>query len=185
MTVHAMLIVELPDQLIASVRERLNGADAGQSLTGWKHQIGAVAGISDLNRAMVRSVIASACATVTIGCDQSDAVDSTDTVTIAGVALAVVASPSTTAQFAKGADDIEFAANLVAAIHANATLAKLVRASSDGIDTVTVTALAPGPVGNFLTLAETGNGFTISGAVFSGGASDAPQTYERGYTPAV
>lgn len=183
MTVHAMMVVELPDQVIASVRERLNGADAGQSLSGWRHLLGAVAGISDLFRASVRSIIASACATATIGCDQSDAVDNTDTVTIAGVELAVVAAPADTSEFAKGADDIEFAANLVAAIHANATLAKLVRATTDGVDTVTVTALVPGPIGNFLTLTEVGNGFTVSGAVFSGGASDAPEAYERGYTP--
>lgn len=113
--------------------------------------------------------LASVFASQTVGCDQSDAVDGTDELTIAGVVLAVEAAPAGENQFAKGADDIEFAANLAAAINAHSTLSGLVSAESDGVDTVTVTALLPGAVYNSIALAEAGAGFTLGGALLAGG----------------
>ncbi len=182
MAIHLTTTMELPNEPIATLRAKLDRDDKRLTIREViTFLFGLLAGSM---RGFVRTQVASACASATIGCDQSDAVDDTDTVTIAGVELAVVAAPADTSEFAKGADDIEFAANLVDAIHANATLAKLVRATTDGVDTVTVTAIAPGPVGNFLTLTEVGNGFTVSGAVFSGGASDAPYAAELGHVPA-
>ncbi len=46
---------------------------------------------------------------------------------------------------------------------------------------LTIYSIAPGLVGNFITLTETGNGFTVGGAVFAGGTSDAIKAYQLGY----
>lgn len=105
----------------------------------------------------------------TIGCDYSDAVDGTDTVTIGPTTLSVEASPSGEDEFDSGATDIAFAANLVTAINAHSVLKNLVTATTDGVDTVTVTSRIAGIIGNEIILAEVGNGFTLSAAALASG----------------
>jgi len=118
-----------------------------------------------------------AAASQTIGCDFSDAIDGTDTVTIGAVTLSVEASPGNENEFDSGADDIEFAANLTDAINDHSVLGLAFSAVTDGVDTVTVTALDPGVIGNQVALSEAGIGFTLGGAVLAGGAAAA------GFTP--
>lgn len=136
-------------------------------------------------KAHVRVQLFSAFASQTVACDQSDAVDGTDELTIGTIVLAVEAAPSTENQFEKGASDIEFAANLAAAINAHSVLSLFVKAESDGVDTVTITCLYGGPVGDAIPLAETGNGFTLTGAALDGGdqSVDEQQAFVFGYEP--
>lgn len=181
---HVTLTIELPDLAIATLRTRLNQADAGPSLRQMAALLNGVTGAVDQHRSYVRTIIASACASATVTCTQASAVDNTDTCTIGGTVLSVKAEPSGTAEFAKGSTNAEFAENLMDCINGNATLAKLVRATRAS-NVVTITALVPGPVGNLITLAEAGNGMVISGATLASGASDAPTGYERGYTPST
>ncbi len=137
-----------------------------------------------VRRAHVRAQVFSAFASETVACDQSAAVDGTDELTIGTVVLAVEASPANENQFAKGASDIAFAANLAAAINAHSILSLFVKAESDGVDTVTITCLYGGPIGDAIPLAETGNGFTLGGAALDGGdqAVDQGLTFEFGYS---
>lgn len=182
MAIHITQTLELPNELIGDVRTKFDRDDKRITIREFMTLVMALLG--GARRGYVRTQVASACAIGTVECDQSDAVDDTDTVTIAGTALAVKAAPATTAQFAKGDTDAEFATNLANCINANATLAKIVRATADD-DLVTITALLPGPLGNLITLSEAGNGLTISGAVFTLGSADAPYGAELGYVPSV
>ena len=179
------LTVELPSQVIASLRTRLNQPNGGLALREHENVLRGMLGGVDGYKGYFRSQIASACAVGTYTCVYGDAVFDTDIATIGGTALAYVETPASTAQFTHtAATDAGLAAGLAAAINANATLAKIVRATvADAV--VTVTALLPGPVGNLITLAETGNGLTKSSTVLADGVSDAPYGYEFGYTPAV
>lgn len=70
---------------------------------------------------------------------------------------------------------------LAAAINADATIGKLVYATASG-SVVTLTAMAPGPVGNKITLVASGTGVTASGATLTAGAGQdvAPVSYNRG-----
>lgn len=181
---HVTVTGEFPDQTIGELRRKLDRGTAGPSLRELQKLINAAAGGVDKHTAYMRVVLASACSTGTVTCDRASTVDDTDTVTIGGTALAVKASPTTTAQFAKGASDTAMATNLANCINANATLAKIVRASSSA-GVVTITCLYPGPIGDLVTLAETGNGMGKSGAALASGSSDAPDSYQLGYTPSV
>ncbi len=137
-----------------------------------------------VRRAHVRVQCFEAFASQTVGCDMSDAVEGTDTLTIGTVTLSVEAAPANESEFLLGADDIEFAANLAAAINAHSVLSLFVQAESDGIDTVTITSLYAGPVGDAIGLAEAGNGFTLGGAALDGGDAtlDEMQTFSFGYS---
>jgi len=184
MAVHYTLTMELPSDngALADIRNRF---DLSQKRMVLRAVVKALLSlIGGTSRAYVRGNVASACATGTYTCVVASVVDDTDVVTIGGTALSVKASPSSTAEFAKGSTNAGCATNLANAINANATLAKIVRATASS-DVVTVTALAPGPVGNFITLAETGNGFTKSGTTLANGASDEVDGYAFGYTPST
>lgn len=137
-----------------------------------------------VRRALVNVQCFEAFASQTVGCDQSDAVDGTDELTIGTVVLAVEAAPATESQFLKGADDIEFAANLAACINAHSVLSLFVRGESDGVDTVTISCLYGGPVGDAIPLVETGNGFTLGGSALDGGDAslDESQEFTFGYS---
>ena len=139
--------------------------------------------LGGVRRAQLRVGIGSAFASQTVNCDQSDAVDGTDTLTIGTIVLAVEASPANESEFEKGADDIEFAANLAAAINAHSVLSTFVRAESDGVSDVTITSLYPGAIGDAIPLAEAGNGFTLGGTALDGGDQtvDELSTFEFGY----
>lgn len=182
MASHMTVTVEFENKPIATLRKAVDKQNKGPAVRAVAAELGGV--LNGARKAKVRTVLASACASGTLTCDQSATVNDTDVATIGGVALAVKASPSTTAQFAKGAGNTAMAKNLAACINGNATLAKIVRATSSGA-VVTITALVPGPVGNYITLAETGNGMTKSGTALENGASDEVDSFQFGYEPTV
>lgn len=129
-----------------------------------------------VRNAHVRVQAFDAFASQTVTVSQAAAVEGTDELTIGTIVLAVEASPANENQFELGASDIEFAANLAAAINAHSILSLFVVAASDGVDTVTITSLYGGPVGDAIPLAETGNGFTLGGTALDGG----DQTLDQG-----
>lgn len=136
-----------------------------------------------VRRALVNVQCFDAFASQTVGCDESDTVDGTDELTIGTVVLAVEAAPASESEFLKGATDIAMAANLAACINAHSVLSIFLRAESDGVDTVTITCLYGGPIGDAIPLAETGNGFTLGGTALDGGdqPADENQEFEFGY----
>jgi len=119
---------------------------------------------------------AAVAASQTVTMDQAAAVDGTDDITFDGETLSVETTPANEDEFAKGADDIEFAANLAAAINAHTVLKKRWVAESDGVDTVTITSLMLGDVMNGVAIAETGTGMTLGAATFTGGTKGPQST---------
>ena len=179
---HVTVTIEDTDSFIADLRRELDLPDKESSARALSDYLRSVAGPQ--RRGYVRACIASATASQTVHCDQSDAVDGTDDITIAGQTISVEASPSGEGQMDSGTTDAEFADNLASKINAHSTMSKMVWADSDGVDTVTVYSVFPGPIGNFVALTETGNGFTLGGANLASGASDEVDGYELGYNPA-
>lgn len=181
MACHIMGTLYLPDELIATVRSRVTRTPKGDAIRGFLKEIEACA--LGARRGKLRVYVSSATASQTVTCDQAAAVDDTDTLTIGGTALAVKASPANESQVSKGATSAAFAANVVAKINAHSTISKFcfaaVTTSASGI--ITIYSAVPGPIGNFITLAEAGNGFTLGGATLSGGASDAIKNHQLGY----
>jgi phage tail sheath gpL-like len=94
-----------------------------------------------------------------------------DTITVNGVTLTGKTTPTLATEFAVGASNAACAINAAACINAQATLAKMVVASASGA-VVTVTAIVPGPWGNYGTLAISAHG-SVSGANLSGGTLSA------------
>lgn len=90
-----------------------------------------------------------------------------DTITVNGVTLTGKTTPTLATEFAVGASNSECATNAAACINASATLNKMVVASASAA-VVTVSAIVPGPWGNFGTLAISAHG-SVSGANLSGG----------------
>lgn len=133
-------------------------------------------------QAYVYSTVGTVRASGTVTCTVASVVDGTDEVVIAGTTLAVEASPATQSEFLKGASNAACATNLAACINAHTTLSKIVRASASAA-VVTITAKVPGPIGNLITLTETGNGFAVSGAVLASGASNECDGFSFGYLP--
>jgi len=186
MAVHICQTLYLPDELIATVRTRVDRLPKGDAIRALANEYAACA--SGTRRGMARAFVASAVASQTITLDQAAAVNATDTLTIAGgTALAVVASPANENQVSKGASTAAFCTNVVAKINAHSAHSKLVWAAvtdSDG-GVITLYAVVPGPIGNLITLAEVGDGFTLTGAALANGASDEVDSYILGYnTPA-
>jgi hypothetical protein len=187
------ITLELPSQHIASVRTRLNQPNGGLAMREHMSVMNGVLGGVDSYKAYMRSSISSAHSSGNYACVYANAVLDTDTVTIQGTALSYVTTPTTTAHF-KGvaggrgsssyaaASDSGVANGLAICINANATLNRFVRAYASA-GTCYVVCLFPSTLGDAITLAETGNGFTRSAATLSGGASDVPYTYEMGYSP--
>lgn len=99
-----------------------------------------------------------------------------DSVTVAGVSFAAVASGATGTQFNIGGSALLTATNLAAVINANATVNKYVIATVSGSTTgiVTLTARSPGALGNLVTLAKSAVNGTVSGAALAGGNATAP-----------
>lgn len=106
-----------------------------------------------------------------------------DTVTIGGTVLTCVTGTPSGPQFKKQNDGTVTAANMAAAVNAEATISKLFYATSSGV-VVTLQALTPGVIGNKLTIATSnGTGFVVSAATLAsgtGGDETAPLTYTRG-----
>lgn len=137
-----------------------------------------------IRRALVRVQCFEAAASQIVTCTRSATVDGTDELTIGTVVLAVEAAPANESEFLKGATDITMAANLAACINAHSVLSLFVKAASDGISAVTITCLYPGPIGDAISLSETGNGFALTGAALDGGDQtlDESQTFTFGYS---
>lgn len=179
---HVTVTMELPSRQIASLRTQLDRTDKNVAVRGLMNVMRGMLSPEYANRGYLRACIASDCATATVTCAYASAVDNTDTVTIGGTALTARTSATLTSEFTIGASNSAMATNLAAAINANATLQKIVRATASGA-VVTITSVYPGPIGNLITLAESGNGMTISGAALASGASDEVDGYAFGYTP--
>ena len=99
----------------------------------------------------------------------------TDTVTVNGVVLTGRASPTLAAEFTIGATDALTAQNFANVINGSGTIgvpaAKIwgvVTATVSGA-VVTLTAVAPGAIGNLMTLAISAHG-SVTGANFASGA---------------
>ncbi len=181
MAAHVTATLYLPDELIASIRTRVNRAEKGVKIKAFCNEFLAASGV--VRRGKIRLQIAAAQASQTVACATASAVDNTDTLVIGGTTLSVKAAPANENEVSKGTTDAGFAANVVAKINAHSVLSKylfaVVTTSASGI--LTIYSIAPGLVGNFVTLTETGNGFTVGGAVLAGGSSDAISAYQLGY----
>jgi hypothetical protein len=163
--------------------DRSGKRNAGRSLLNYFRAV-----LSSLGLAYITTQVSGAFASQTITVSQAAAVNDTDTLTIAGSVggtLSVKASPANENQVSKGATNAAFAANVVAKINAHTTLSKIVRAKVTGAAQLTVYSKVPGLLGNLVTLAEAGNGFTLTGAALAGGTSDEADHFEFGYDPTV
>jgi hypothetical protein len=178
---YATLMMEFKDQPIAALR---NIVDNPHPTALREFQTMVRSAMLGNNRAYARLVLATDVARKTVTCSASAAANG-DTLVIGGTTLTVAASPANESEFVKGSTDALHAAATVAAINAHTTLSKYVWAavttSASGI--LTIYCKFPGPVGNFITLAETGNGFTVGGAVLASGASDECDEYGLGMVP--
>jgi hypothetical protein len=174
------LVLETDTEDATKLADRLDRGTKHSQLRYLRNHLNGISG--GMKRGLVTTQVASTAATQTIGCDFSDAIDGTDDVTIGPTTLSVEASPSGQDQFDSGATDIAFAANLVTAINDHTTLSKIVVATTDGVDTVTVTCRFPGIIGNEIALTETGDGFTLGAAAMAGGASDEADKFQFGHS---
>lgn len=95
----------------------------------------------------------------------------TDTCAVAGVTFTAVADNATptATQFRIGTDDTSCAANLAAAINANATTSQYVIATS-ALGVVTIKALNAGVVGNLIAISGGQSTITASAATLASGA---------------
>lgn len=183
---HVTMTVELPSRLIASLRSDLDKGDKNAAVRAFQGVLNGLLTRSSFNTGYARMCIASACASQTVDVDYSAMVAATDSITIAGTALASVASGETIGtNWLIGADNAATVANVVECINNNATLTKLVRATAVDSNTFRITCLIPGPIGNLVTLAEVGNGFTLGAAALASGASDEVDGYAFGFTPST
>lgn len=178
---HYVFTVQYRDDLIADLRNRLDLKDKRRVLRAVMNDLNAIDG--GVKRAYVRAAIAAEVATQTVDCDHTAAVADTDTLTIAGTALAAKAAVATESQFLIGGTDAAYADNVVACINAHSVLSKLVWAKRTDSNTFKIYAKVPGPIGNLVTLAEAGNGFSLGGAALAGGASDEVDEYQFGFDP--
>lgn len=108
-------------------------------------------------------------------------ISNNDTLVIAGVTLTCVTGTPAGPQFKKQTDATVTAANLVALINSLATVSIYFYATS-ALGVVTITAQAPGKVGNFLT-AVGSTGIVVGAATLSGGTGGCettPVNYARG-----
>jgi len=180
---HVTITVETNDYFIADLRLLLDKTQKRDSVRAHSDFLRQFVG--GARRGYARACIASAVASGTVTCDFDSVVDGTDDITIGGTALSVEASPSGESQFDGGTTDAELATNLAAAINAHSVLGKIVWADVTSSDVVTIYSKYPGPIGNLVTLAESGNGFTLGAAALASGASDEVDEYQLGYDPAA
>lgn len=169
---HAVIIIDTTDLSQSELQNRLQ-------LSGQRHRN--LRAIQDLLQRIQGGVCpatvqtqfcsgASVKASFTVTCDYSSAVDGTDDLIIGTVTLSAEASPSGENQWDLGSSDATMASNLADAINGHSTLSQLFSAATDGVDTVTVTALLPGDVYNQIALSENGNGMTLSASYPASGS---------------
>ena len=107
----------------------------------------------------------------------------TDTCVVAGKTFTVVAEASTPvshSQFKVGTTAAGVAANLAVAVNANSIISVYLTATSSG-STTTMTSDNTGEIGNFVTITESLDNCTVSGAVLSGGVNKTANEYKFGY----
>ena len=188
---HVNLTMEIPSKDIADLRNMLDwngGPASGGHPKAWpvRKMLALIKGVLvGAYRGYIRTTLCTARASGTFtGTAAGVAPD--DTITIAGTTLTNKASPASEDEFADAATDALLAASLAAAINAHSVLSKIVFAvvttAASGI--VTVYSKYPGPIGNLITLAESG-GYTVSGASMTGGSGDEVDEFQRGYDPAT
>lgn len=133
---------------------------------------GALAGEVSVTSSTSDPVAATATSTITY----ASLVDLTDTFVAFGVTLTCVTGTPTALQWKKQTDATVTAANLVAAINANATMSKYILASSVA-GVVTVTAKIKGSSPNFWTvISRAGTGQVL--VQWAGGAGGSESTSE-------
>lgn len=136
------------------------------------------AGVCNFDVQTSTGVVARATQTLTL---TYASISNNDTCVIAGVTLTCVTGTPSGAQFKKQTDATVTAANLVALVNSLATISIYVKAANVA-GVVTLTAQAPGKVGNFLTLVGS-TGMVAGAATFSGGTGGCettPVNYARG-----
>lgn len=183
MTAHITLTAEFPSYPIATMRAELDHTDKKQSLRAFIAAFQAIlTGGSKL--AMVRSNLASACASATATFVVGSMSDG-DTISIAGTALTARTAPTLSSEFAILSTSTLTAAAFAACVNANATTQKVARATSAAA-VATVTCVYPGPIGNEVRFTKSSSGVTVTGAGFlASGSSDEVDAYQMGYTPAA
>lgn len=115
------------------------------------------------------SASASVRASQIVTLSQSALQSATSKVTLFGVDMLAQTTPALSTDWAIGASDAAAAANFAAAVNANTTLAKYVTAAVTAAAAVTITCKMPGAPMNFVPIAKTGNGITLTGTLFAGG----------------
>lgn len=183
MTSHITLTAEFPSFPIANMRDMLDHTDKRPSLKAFIAAFQAVLGGAS-KLAMVRSNIASACASATATFVVGSMADG-DTISIAGTALTARTAPTLSSEFAILSTSTLTAAAYAACLNANATTQKVARATSSAA-VATVTCVYPGPVGNEVRFTKSSSGVTVTGSGFlASGASDEVDAYQLGYVPAA
>lgn len=101
-----------------------------------------------------------------------------ETITIANTVFTAETSGATGNQFNINASATVVAANIAAAVNASADMAGIVTATS-ALGVVTLTAVAPGNIGNGLALAESATNTTVT--AFASGDDGTVVTVSNGY----
>lgn len=158
-------------------RTRLMNSDSRRSFNSLGQYIHAMAGDPYIGSMHVVTGAVQATGLITSG----GIATATDTVTVANVELAAVASGAVPAdgEWNVSAVVATQAASIAAAINAVPELAGIVTATSS-LGVVTVTAVAPGAMGNGLALSEDADNVTIT--AFSGGVDGTTYDFANGYT---
>jgi hypothetical protein len=171
-----LILRNVPDNATEDDRNKRRILD-----TLWR-LINGIVGATWRSRAYIQ--LADAAATMNNTLDRTTAANG-DTLVIAGKTLTVAAVPANENQFGPiPATNALYTAMTVAAINANSVLQKIVRADVVNATTFSVTSIFPGPIGNLILQAETGNGFTLGGAALVNGAADPMHSFNFNYPAA-
>lgn len=168
------LLLTIPETLagnqLHNLTDNANGSAAAFSAMG-AYFTGIGAGINEISVMKTSAAMVAATGTVV-----GSTVVATNTVVIGGFTLTAVASGATANQFNVGGTDTLTMAALAAKINGHATLSTYVSAEASGTSVI-LTAVAPGTIGNGISLAATG-GLSISGSAtrMAGGSQGTEQT---------
>lgn len=187
---HVNLTLEIPGKGVEDLRAMLDfgvlASGRRQSMRNLRKTLALFKGVLvGAYRGYIRTTLCTARASATIT-GTAAGVAPGDLVVIAGTTLTNAASPASEDEFADSATTATLAANLAAAINVHSVLQKIVFAvvttAASGV--VTVYSKYPGPIGNLITLTETG-GYSVSAAALAGGSGDEMDDYQKGYDPST